>query len=638
MNLAPLLVGLTLAASPAGSKDSSCDGLKAVKEWSGTFTFTLDAIDRTVDPRTKMTIVDRFKWSAGGPVRVAAVVEDGAPRSGAWRGTEQDFSGSMWEQTSYENVRPEGEHVMTKEAGELVKNKHLATLTLNCAERTYRFGIKVGDLRVDRHMELAPALKANCAEIYAKAKASGGDLGSLAALPCAMVDGSKAKFEKEKESFSFSARAEDVQLPPGAQVLQGSQRVKTNHGRFEGKGILGELTWTLHPGPPAKTEPRLEVRALDGKRCGCNGQPIELTASASEPGGSFDPFVVRSTGGAAPTVSQNRGGASPRLSLQGPGKTTGRVEVVARYRKGGKVTDSAPFSVSFGDVERPELPSNAYAKPGADGPTRRRYVFGTDAPASLEIDALSRAWLDGADASDQLVWHVSGNDDGWFKGRDGRGTTLRASGLPGSNGRLGPHGIWASVERCACEGEKAEAVLFFPVDRGTTPSDFEARRWATNNPAGDPNWTHYWAQTSAGRASGGGLFTFQYVDRIAAAKTADIVAEAFTKGSYKVQARYEPDLEAVLLSHLAESWPCAARPNGAQDLHLDCFAVLLRHEACHGRKYRERKTFCAGKTGCAPELMEQNEEPTCYAEGWSWGPGSGDGEDWSDVGKAWLKP
>ncbi len=267
--------------SPAPAVTSgACEELSAVDAWTGSFTFTMDVTDKAPGQQP-LVMVHTYEWNASGKLSLEPELEYDRPRPGHWRESEAPFSAVVRETEFTEGVAPIGDHHMVRDATVLGLNQNFARLIFNCKDQTYEFGVQVGDLPVNRHFEIAPTAAKYCEEQRAKAKSS-GEMGPLMASVACLPLGMKANYEKEKETFRFSASVRDAPLAPGSRSLSGSQKVKVNRTGFFAKELEGTLSWNLSPGksPPVEVviEPMKEYGAWRPK----------AAADDTTPGGAFD--------------------------------------------------------------------------------------------------------------------------------------------------------------------------------------------------------------------------------------------------------------------------------------------------------------------------------------------------------------
>ena len=245
----------------------------------------------------------------------------------------------------------------------------------------------------------------------------------------------------------------------------------------------------------------------------------------------------------------------------------------------------------------------------------------------------------------------------------GRTVTVTYAGLPKSNAGFGPKTVTATLTREKCDvpfRAQKEVRFFFPA-------------LAKNNPGGgDPNWFHYWSQTSArvGPARFGG-----------GSQTCGTGAGSRDLGYYRNR-EFEEVYHICDLKNLGPDFPFMAKRvegNRWADLRvtgIDTFAVACLHENAHmthflqwWKPYRTEDKFldsnknnilddkekALDKDGdLVPDALEEglhldphnrntygigpngdDEEALCWFAEAKWKVGSADKEDWAKPGKQW---
>src|SRR5690606_15797308 len=112
-----------------------------------------------------------------------------------------------------------------------------------------------------------------------------------------------------------------------------------------------------------------------------------------------------------------------------------------------------------------------------------------------EVRAAARAWLNGADASDWLVWSLEGLGNGTERvpeEESGAEVALAYEGLPEWNGALGEKTLTARIEEgaCACARTASYRVFFAPMARNHPHAGDAAGTLYRDA----PNWFYYWNQ------------------------------------------------------------------------------------------------------------------------------------------------
>lgn len=477
----------------------------------------------------------------------------------------------------------------------------------------------------------------------------------------AMAAGGAGKPARSSAPFKLSINPgiEGLRLPEAGggsiPTISGSQKVKASFapGPMEPDIVF---TWTIKPYDDSN-DVDVEVRNLKTSHphCACGENTlVELTAVASKPGGTFEPFEV-TTSGNGPRLMKNQGGGRPYLSLQGYDRTVGQVIVTAVHTYKGRQFRSRPFEVNFCHVAKPEIVDNAFLYDG------KYHVFSQSTPGELEIEAKTKVWYNGQEVKENTEdWDIQPETIQFsrdYAGGEVR-VTFKASGLPEKNSAFGKCAITYTYDdgACRCSSEAAEAQIFYPRDE-------------KNNPGGQmANWAYYWRQTKAGIDGVG----FEVVRKIPGSDVAialpilSCLGPILAQPGDNVIARYDPMKDKIYISDALPTLSCANRPSGAvEDKGIDCFAVTLRHERQHqveltawwGPKFSNYSCLQdidgdmvpndveKANPGCNPLLPWScpsrptylqgtvfDVDLTAYQVGWRWVPHSADKEDWAYPG------
>lgn len=423
------------------------------------------------------------------------------------------------------------------------------------------------------------------------------------------------------------------------------------------KTAIGNLTLKISPNTQ-KPYVYVKTDKTTNPHCLCNDSIVYFYAHTNASGGEFEKFEIDYKSTNHPVVKENQGGQKPLLILNGHGENAGRVFVTAVYKKDGKRFKSKPYEMNFCKVSKIELTQNGYNN---IHPSKTNFVYSSDAPASLRIEAFSKVWYNGQKVNngEYSIWNINPNITGYSEETFSNDTRIAflGEGMPSSNDDFGKRNITLThyEPHCICEAEPIEIKLFYPRD-------------AQNNPDGTrPNWAYYWSQTSAVYGSG-----FQVVDEIPNSMTHTAFVGFACLGrtneqiNKNVLGRYDYYTGIVYLPTKFPEKSCPPRPNGEMDTGIDCFAQVLRHEERH----REQLTQWWGKNmerynclddldgdlvpnwvedemeGClktfafscpdrpnhlGAELMDM--EFDAYSFGWKWRQGKANKEDWSFPGK-----
>jgi hypothetical protein len=320
-------------------------------------------------------------------------------------------------------------------------------------------------------------------------------------------------------------------------------------------------------------------------------------------------------------------------------------------------THRLSFRVEIGDPCPEKIQLVIRTRDGLD-----RYVFSEASPGKLEFTL--EAEVTPAALADEVSWELPELPGATRQTipADGKGKTLRViyTQLPQSNASFGPQTIRASVRKDRCQAEAQRALRFF----------FPA--FAKNNPGGDPNWFHYWKQTSAGQGParfGGGT-----------GKCA-IGAHSHDLGYYRHEI-FDTVYYVCDLRNLGDDFTFLAkqlegsRMKDAKVAGIDTFAVTCRHENAHlthftqwWKPYRTSDRFLdTNHNGIlddkeealdkdkdlVPDVLEaglgldphnpntygigpdgDDEEFLCWMAEAGWKIGGADQEDWAKPGKQW---
>jgi hypothetical protein len=448
----------------------------------------------------------------------------------------------------------------------------------------------------------------------------------------------------------FKVSVEDVEK---LDRVRATYQGKGDWNEGEARMCHGTVTATLS----GDLVPDEEI-AVEGPTCACDGNPRTFTAKTKTGGGAFEKWDVKATGG-EPHVVENSGGATAKLTLYGVGKLTGATAVTAVYRKHGKEFRSEPKTIHFCQVEKPELQA------GSSGRNRKDFQYDATRQGTVEIAVEGKAWLDGEEASEKLLWEGAAHDSRPLVPNKVQAKRVKLEGkeLPQTNDGFGPARIVSRfVEtECTCGSEAVEARLFFARD-------------ATNNPGGVlPNWAFYWRLTAAGRDGSGSQIPFKVVKLMP--------ATAGAGGNPNTVSRFDPYADVIYVGeHLLGagttftgfSSGCCARRDGSVSTGIDCFGEALRHELAHrtelygwwGLGMARYPSLCSSSPIC---LVDKNldwvpDEENCggrrqdaaacaalptwcgsvndlemhaYDEGWRWPRGSAKDEDWAAPGSQW---
>ena len=405
-------------------------------------------------------------------------------------------------------------------------------------------------------------------------------------------------------------------------------------------------TYTIGKAPAEQVAVRIQ-----GPACACmnaedtEGPPLRFGATASKPGGRFTAFEVRPSG-KTPRVAANVGGAAPRLELV-PARETAVVTLSVTYTLAGKTYRSEPFQVSVcaqGEIEF------------ADGTPD--HAFDASAAGRAEIGVEGKAWLAGADVSEQIRWRLESMPAPTERSPEearGARVTLAYEGLPRRNHAFGPKTVTARVESgpCACERVAKARLFFAPLATNHPPGDGGTGKDRT----GDPNWFYYWLQTKA--TGGVDPSRLEYQSNIAAVNSP----------TDNVSGRYEEGPDRILVSDGVVDGGCRGRmtrakvPLGVAAKVIDCFAETIRHESHHRTEWlkwwgtKGLNLFTDSDSDGVPNQVEET-QPGCsvvssrsctdrpfadntdreidaYYVGWTWKIGSADAEDWACQGKQW---
>ncbi len=308
---------------------------------------------------------------------------------------------------------------------------------------------------------------------------------------------------------------------------------------------LTEVRWSFSPPSDA------EVEVL-GPHCLCGSAEGTVKATAKDTSVTFRPFEVVSDG-PGPTVKENTGGPAARVVLTGDGELTGKVRLVPVYVKGGKTERGEPHEVSFCKVKKPLVG----VVPIGRG-NQKDFVYSDGSPGTIVLGLEGRAYVDGQNASEDLLWEIEPNPDPKLVATIPRGAkqTFKGLGLPDGNTGFGLRRVSTGLTRgaCSCRSEApAEVRLFFPRD-------------AKNNPGGElPNWAYYWRQTKAGQG-----IPFQ-VGQNTCGRNLGAAGGAY---SYCADVIFLPPNKPAL--------DCKHPPDkSTRNEGIDCFAQTLKHEGHH---------------------------------------------------------
>ena len=381
------------------------------------------------------------------------------------------------------------------------------------------------------------------------------------------------------------------------------------------------------------------------------GAQAKWSATASRSGGSFGLFTVRSTGPAPKVVTNSGGATAARLTLE-PTQATQAVTLTATYtHKGQAVTATRDVEFCVFDSIR-------------IGDGSRNISFEDANPGNLRIQAKSRAFYNGADASAELAWK--------FDPIGTPSTTTMApasptggiadvtyTGLPASNTDFGPKQIEVSLDKgsCACKRTDRFRAFFSPTATNHPP----APSGIAQGTSPVPNWFFYYAQTAAMGSVPGVVYVPK---RFSAGTTIPVVGQFDeSDGNIYLTDQLWLDVCRPAVPNTQGGKPVAL-PSRAGNDGIDCVAETVRHEAQHRADWAAwwpnghligadpdldfvpssvelTRPGCspASKTSCdeRPFIGLSDREINGYWAGWRWQTGSINTQDWAcgPKGKQW---
>jgi hypothetical protein len=457
--------------------------------------------------------------------------------------------------------------------------------------------------------------------------------------------GLELRMQDSWEEKAFQGTDVLVSAPANAKSLSGSSSGSNYHSVFWPTMMNETITYSLTRGPVDQT-PRVTIR---GPECGCldadnpGSTPLRFIATASRSGGEFSEFTV-SASGKMPEIVDNQGGASASLELVGS-KETGEATLTVEYVRNGRRFSAPPFKVQFCTIEKVELADN-----------QRDLAF--DLGGELTVNAKSKAWLNGQEATSDLEWQIEkiGTPTELKSDPDpARGEAIKFTytNLPEQNAEFGEKTLTAAINKGPCSCTKEETIRAFYIDMddghpGTEPV---------------PNWFYYWRQTRA-------------MQNVAPLRYDKVVSDP-QDGSV-ILARYDLATGVIHMGDLivhpmgcrGSVDPGTKAPTGRHAQGIDCFAETLRHEIQHRSDAIEWWGSPLGATtelnllddadfdnvpmsvesatpGCSslskrsctdrPFADVTDAEIRAYYVGWRWPLNSVNREDWScgDTSKQW---
>jgi hypothetical protein len=244
-----------LAAKPAAAPEAErgCGKLSLVQAWSGNFSLSVNLTDTRPASPGAAGLENRHTWNLGGKIALEPVIDEGQRRENRWIGEPQAFGGKVRTEHRPLGGDPATEYRIISEGTSLVENQNVAALQLDCANRTYRLDLTVGELKLDQRIELSPALKAFCKQAKgASAEEEGGALAGQ--MVCALVEGQQEAFEKRKGTFGVSVAVEDRPFDPDKPILSGSGKFGSSIDRYDLTPIQVDLSWSVSPGKESPAE------------------------------------------------------------------------------------------------------------------------------------------------------------------------------------------------------------------------------------------------------------------------------------------------------------------------------------------------------------------------------------------------
>lgn len=670
---APAAVLLACLTLPAGaSAPQPGYPIVHVSKWQFDFTITAsERVSRKVaDGKAEM--FHQPSWSISG----SALLERDRDEDGTIPAVSPDATGNSWigrttSDYSYRGetgVIPSASKVRTGYAGSgsvtpADEQGNHVVFQLSAVRKTYEISLwlQMKGLAFSDASELFAEIDGEAAAARPKDAIEAALVKWGAAAAKAMAAGGVGKEARSSEVFKLTINPsiDKAPLPEAADrsipTISGSQKVRASWaaGPMEPDIIF---TWTIKPYDDSN-DVEVTVRSFkaDHPHCVCGeNKLVELTARASKPGGTWEPFEIE-TAGQVPRLIKNRGGATPYLSMTGYDKGIGKVAVTAVFTWKGRQFRSRPFDVNFCSVEKPEFVENSSFYDS------QYHVFDQSDPGEVEVEARTHVWFNGQE--------VKENSEGWEIQPEGLGfeteytrgevrATFKARGLPEKNSDFGKHEITYTYDNgtCQCQSEARETQVFYNRD-------------ARNNPEGKlPNWAYYWRQSRAGLDGVG----FEAVSNIPGSDVAiafpvlSCLGPILSQSGDNVIARYDPLKDTIYVSDRLPTLTCANRPSGAvEDRGIDCFAVTLRHEHQHqvelsawwGPRFSRYSCLEDLDGDMVPNVVE-NASPGCnpllpwscpsrppnlrgtvfdvdltaYQVGWRWVPHSADKEDWAYPG------